>query len=326
MIENNNLQQEQIQEQVNFIGEKIRSKKSGKKAIPLIIVGVLIAALIGIGVHFFIRSNNPKTFFSKASNFVFESLLETLEEGVNFTKTSYLYQGNTSIRTNVEDISYLDNQNIKYNLGVDLSKHKLEAGVELLENNKSFLSVVGNVKNDNVYVDLGNLYNKVLLLDNQTFEDEMGISITSLFETLDEVYSEEQIKNLKYIITSFEDITNDALGKVKYQTNNTKITLNGESISVKEMSLDFNYNNTKIIAMTFADGILNNDKLLTTLSEYMGYDKEYLKEELNDLKEEFNIDDELTEEEKNEVIFKISIYTKGIANEVVKLSIIIIKI
>lgn len=288
-------------------------KKKNKNSKLLIIIGILMAMLIGLGVHYIYTINNPKTIFTKASDKFFGSIQNLIAETPNFINESYLYEGNIKINTNVEDYAFLNNESFNYSMGIDLKNRKVETGYEIVEGNNKLIDVKANIKDNNAYIDFADLFDKVILLDDKTIKENMGIGINDIFSKLEEFYAEENIKDIKYIVDSFNNFTNDALKKVTYEKENSKITINGKSVNVTKMTLAFTKENMSIIGNVFLNGILNDNKLIDELVQLSGSDK---KEFIDGLKEELK----QIEKEEPTTISKISVYTTGILGKVVKLS------
>ena len=213
----------------NYDNNSIVVKKKKTNSKILIVIGLIMVILIGLGVHYLLTIKNPKTIFTKASNVFFESVETTLREVPEFLDKSYLYEGNVKINTNIEEYTFLNNETFNYNLGLDIKSKKAEAGFGLIEGNNKLVNLSANVKDNNVYVDLDELFEKVILFDDNTIKENLGMSINELFTKLEEIYSEENIDDIKYIVTSFKELTNDALNKVSYEKDSTKIYINGNT-------------------------------------------------------------------------------------------------
>ena len=298
----------------NYDNNSIVVKKKKTNSKILIVIGLIVVILIGLGIHYLLTINNPKTIFTKASNVFFESVETTLREVPEFLDKSYLYEGNVKINTNIEEYTFLNNETFNYNLGLDIKSKKAEAGFGLIEGNNKLVNLSANVKDNNVYVDLDELFEKVILFDDNTIKENLGMSINELFTKLEEIYSEENIDDIKYIVTSFKELTNDALNKVSYEKDSTKININGKDVNATKMSLTFNKDNLKVIATTYIDGMLNDDKLVEEIVSLGEIEKAEFIEMLNSAKEQINSIEEPTG------ILKISIYTSGLLGNVVKVA------
>lgn len=298
----------------NFNNDGIVVKKKIPNSKLLLVIGVIVVILVGLGVHYLLTINNPKTIFTKASNTFFESLENGLTEAPKFLENSYLYEGNVKINTNVEEFSFLNNETFNYALGLDIKNKKAEVGFKLVEGSNKLVSVDANIKDNNIYVDLNELFEKVILVDDNTIKENTGMSINEIFTELEELYSEENIEDTKYIVTSFKEITNEALGKVSYEKTSVKININGKNVSANKMSLPFTKDNMQVIATTYIDGMLNDSKLLEEIATLVGYEKTELTEMLNTAKEQID-----TFEEPDGTL-KIAIYTTGITGKVVKVA------
>lgn len=282
--------------------------------IVLIIISVLVLILIGLGVHYILTINNPKAIFTNINNYFYENLGKAITNSEQYIEQSYLYEGNVKINTNIEEYSFLNNETFNYSFGIDIQNEKAEAGIELIEGSSPLISANANIKDNNVYVDLDELFDKVILVDDKTIKDNLGISVNELFTELKNAYSEENITSLNYIVSRLQEISNKSLEKVNYEKTKEKIDINGKEIKVTKMSLTFNKENAQIIGNTIADEMLNDTKLLEKIASLAKTNKTDLVEMLNSFKEEIN-----TIEEYDETL-KMSIYTTGFLGDVVKVS------
>lgn len=298
----------------NFDNNGIIIEKKNKNSKLLIFIGLIVVLLIGLGVHYLLTINNPKTIFTKISNSFFESMETALIEAPEFLDKSYLYEGNVKINTNIEEYTFLNNETFNYALGLDIKNKKAEAEFGLLEGSNKLINVNANVKDNNVYVDLDELFEKVILFDDNTIKENTGMSINEIFTELEALYSEENIDDIKYIVTKFKEITNEVLEKVDYEKDNTKVDVNGKSVSANKMSLKFSKDNLQVIAKTYIDGILNDDKLIDKIVSLGEIEKSEFVEMLNSAKEQ------ISSIEEPSGALRISIYTKGLLGNIVKVA------
>lgn len=288
----------------------LKEKKSHKKSIILIILGSLIILLMYIGFNYLKKTNEPKTLFIETSNMIFNEVLEKLDSiSINDT---YLYDGKIDFNTNIEEYSLLNSEVIDYKYGMDTKDKKALANIKLTEDNKMLFDIEGNIKNNNVYFDLNDLYNKIIVIDNNFIKENIGISINELFDKINNVYNKENIDDYKYVINKFKELTNDVINEINYAKDNTKVNINGSEVALKKVSVNFNKQNVDIIINTYVDGILNDKELLNKLVKVSEVEQDEL---INGLKKLKNYDDSMLESNA-----KLEVYTMGLLNSIIKVS------
>lgn len=295
------------------VGEmKIISPKKTMKSVALKLVGVIIIILIGLFSHYMFTRRSPKALFINASNILFESFEMLDFEG--FDK-SVKYSGNLSIKTNVEDVKEVINDfKLDYTYGFDVKNKLAEFETKVKEGNNDNLIVNANIKNDNIYLSLKDIYEKIILIDSNTIKENLGISINEIFETIEN--SNTQIEDIKYIAEELKEITSNTLTKLNYSKTREKIAINNKDISVTKNTLYLNEENLKLFFNSIVDEFLKNDKLLDKWATLVNVDKNDLKKELEEFKKTIE-EAEASEFEDNS---GISIYTTGLLGNVVKVS------
>ncbi len=288
--------------------EFLEEKKSGKKKILLIILSILIILLIALGVNYLINLNSPRTLFKKVSNTIFNETLDVLDSIP--TSLSGMSEGKIEFNTDIEDYSFLNSEVIDYTFGLDVSQKRLISNIKLTEDNKELFNIEGNVYNNNIYLNLNNLFSKNILIDEVTIKDNLGLSTNDIFNEINDVYNEEFINDYKYIVNSFKNLTNDVIDKINYNKEKDTLNINGDNIKVNKIIINFDKENADLIINIYIDGILNDNELIKKLVKIFDVEKEELIDNLKEIKDYDNSDIDGTS--------KLVVYTKGLVNEIVK--------
>lgn len=281
--------------------------------IILILIILLVIGAIGLGTYYVISLKNPKILFTKISSEIFGSFDKVFNINYN-PENSMLLSGDISLTTDVEELKMLNNQKLNYEIGIDLKNNKAELGFAYDDNNKKILDYDIEIKNNNAYLFLNEIYEKIILFDQKTIEDSMGMSINDIFEKINEFITNEKVENIKYIKDELEKITNKALNELKYETTKEKLEINGKNISTTKMSIVLNKENITILANTYINEISKNEELIKNIIGLYNIEESKFKEMLNDAKES------ISEIEEPAEIVKFSLYTSGLLSKIVKIS------
>lgn len=291
--------------------ELMKEKRRSLKKTILIIIGIVIVLLIALGVNYLKSLSNPRTLFKNVCDTIFSETLNTLE---NLPNLNDMNEGTIKFNTNIEDYSFLNSEVIDYTFGLDVSQKRLISSIKLTEDNKEIFNIEGNAYNNNVYINLNDLFSKNILIDDDTIKDNLGISINDIFEEINDVYNEEYINDYKYIVNSFKNLTNTVIDKINYSKEKETLNINEDNVKVNKIIINFDKENIDLIINTYVDGILNDNELIKRLVKLLDIEKEELIDNLNELKD---YDDSDIDESS-----KLVVYTKGILNEFVKVELV----
>lgn len=326
------------------IGFSNISNSSGNKSSWLLaIVGGLLVVFIGFFVFYINTMGNPKNVFTNIINRVFDSAENILSTQFNFEESA-LIEGNVKIDSNIDEVAALNKETYNYTFGYDLKNKKAELSAGVKVDNKDRLTAALNIKDNNIYVYLNELFDKVIKVDEDMIKDTTGMTINEIFETIEETLSKEKTDDMLYIVKEMKKITNKAFKNAEYEKTSDIVDVNGKEIKATKMTLEFNTKNNELIFGKIIDEMLKNDTLLTKIAE-LSYNEsiftvtnsnenateelkkdlvESLKEAKNDLalaaeeidEEEAHFNDDNEEEDYP----SISIYTGGLFNKIIKFS------
>ena len=282
------------------------TKKSNKGLVAVLAI-IIIAILVGAG-YYFLRPTSPKDVFVGGINSAFESSEKQLAEEVKKINTTVTLSGN--IESSDEEINqvakYINEGKISYNVQLDKETKKVLLSANVDYQNENLLSGKLYYANgdENVYLyvqDLFDKYFKFNLKEAVKDEDDLS-SIQNMFNgdastTVGKIDSKKVVTILKDTIVS--NLKDEYFTKEKVDG----LTKNTMKLTITEI---------KQMIKNIATSLKDNQEFLNCFEK-----KEEIKEGLEDLLKE--IDETDADEEISNI--EVSIYTKGMKNEVEKFEI-----
>ena len=141
-------------------------KKKNKKLIVIIVI-VLLIAILGVGSYLFIRTKiDPSSYLSKLSNDITSyidntrSSVQTLNK--NFTGDEFKLTGNMQFTTDATDLEVLNSYSIDYDFLGSIKQEELQMSLDLLEDENSLLNGTFYLNNEALYLEVSDLYEKIL--------------------------------------------------------------------------------------------------------------------------------------------------------------------
>ena len=282
------------------------TKKSNKGLVAVLAI-IVIAILVGVG-YYFLRPTSPKDVFVGGINSAFESSEKQLAEEVKKINTTVTLSGN--IESSDEEINqvakYINEGKMSYNVQLDKETKKilLSANIDYKDENLLSGKLYYANGDENVYLyvqDLFDKYFKFNLKEAVKNEDDLS-SIQNMFNgdvstTVGKIDSKKVATILKDTIVS--NLKDEYFTKEKVDG----LTKNTMKLTITEL---------KQIIKNITTSLKDNQEFLNCFEK-----KEEIKEGLEDLLKEIN------EADTNEGIsnIEVSIYTKGMKNEVEKFEI-----
>ena len=282
------------------------TKKSNKGLVAVLAI-IVIAILVGVG-YYFLRPTSPKDVFVGGINSAFESSEKQLSEEVKKINTTVTLSGN--IESSDEEINqvakYINEGKISYNVQLDKETKKVLLSANVDYQNENLLSGKLYYANgdENVYLyvqDLFDKYFKFNLKEAVKNEDDLS-SIQNMFNgdvstTVGKIDSKKVATILKDTIVS--NLKDEYFTKEKVDG----LTKNTMKLTITEL---------KQMIKNITTSLKDNQEFLNCFEK-----KEEIKEGLEDLLKE--IDETDADEEISNI--EVSIYTKGMKNEVEKFEI-----
>ena len=282
------------------------TKKSNKGLVAVLAI-IVIAILVGVG-YYFLRPTSPKDVFVGGINSAFESSEKQLAEEVKKINTTVTLSGN--IESSDEEINqvakYINEGKMSYNVQLDKETKKilLSANIDYKDENLLSGKLYYANGDENVYLyvqDLFDKYFKFNLKEAVKNEDDLS-SIQNLFSgdtstTVGKIDSKKVATILKDTIVS--NLKDEYFTKEKVDG----LTKNTMKLTITEL---------KQMIKNITTSLKDNQEFLNCFEK-----KEEIKEGLEDLLKE--IDETDADEEISNI--EVSIYTKGMKNEVEKFEI-----
>ena len=278
--------------------------KKKNKGLVVILAILVIAILAGVG-YYFLKPTSPKDVFIGGINSAFENSEKSLTEDVKKINTTVTLSGN--IDSSNEEINqvakYINEGKLSYNVQLDKETKKVLLSADVDYQNENLLSgkFYYAAGDENVYLYVQDLFDKYfkLNLKEATKDEEELSSIENMFNgedsnPLGKTESKKTVSILKDTITNNLKDEYFSKEKVDGMTKNT---------------MKFTIAEFKNLTKNIVTSLQNNQEFINCFEK-----KEELKESIEDLLEAI---DEMNNEADNYNL-EVSIYTKGIKNEVEK--------
>lgn len=253
-----------------------------KKSKLGIIIAIVVVLLLGVGGYF-----GYKTFFTSSP---YENAITSVFKLLKDNKVDSNVKIDTTIKidSKMEGFEFLNNYSINYSEFADIKNNSSLMKFDLLEKGSSLIDVAMYLKDNKAYIQSKKLTDKTYYSDDFMPSDDTTIK-------MDDIY---------YLADVFEKALKEALKEETATKSDATLSINGNSISVKEHLYTIDKSNIKRVTTNMVNVILNDQKALDILAKISG-------EEVSDIKKDL-------EESKNDTDFdgklKISIYTKGLVN------------
>ena len=279
------------------------TKKSNKGLVAVLAI-IVIAILVGVG-YYFLKPISPKDVFVGGIEKVFNSSTEKMGEDVKKVNSTIVLSGNIdSSNEEIKQVAkYINEGKLTYNVQLDKEAKKLLLSANVDYQNENLLSgkVYYASGDENVYIFIQDLFDKYFKVNMKDATGDSSSSMDSIF-------------NMDLSAT---------IGKVDYKkaTNIIKDTVSNnlkDEYFSKEKVDGLTKNTMKITVGDLKQVIKNIVTSLKDNSEFIN-----CFEKKDDFKEIFEkLIKELNEkEEEDNYKLEISLYTKGMKNELAKIEI-----
>lgn len=236
------------------------------------------------GVTYINSTRKPEKIFAKTIEDVFEmvEVTDSRKEKAEVELSAELEANDPEVKAINEFLKVIK---LKLTTEIDLDKEIFNANILATYNNMQVISLDTLIQNERAYIYLKDLYSKYIELDEEYLE---GVDLSTLFTT-PKTINEDLITDIKQIILDEVNSREFTQEKIKLNDENVlKTTLRLTPKEVLEISI----------------------KMLNKINEYENIPE--FEEAIEDLKMEMEYLDE------TENYLDISIYTKGLKNELVK--------
>lgn len=271
----------------------LTEKKSHKGIICAILI-VLLVGLIGFGYYY---KNKPDVIFKTAANKAYKALNANIANGKSKADLDMAFNISVDgesllITEDVKPIVDLVNDLLfKFSVYEDLDSniYKLDLKADYKKN--EVINVGAYYENKKAYVNLNDLFDKVIYTDID----------------LEEVTNKISKADVKVLLEELSKALDKALDKASFTSE--KVDLNGSKVTRNKLTINNENKDQMIKAMV--DYLKNSDKFIKALVKVTGETEANVKELLN---EEVNIP-------KLDENIVLSMYTKGLNNSLVKASV-----
>lgn len=296
--------------------------KIGKKGLVAIIVGLVLVILLVTGVSVKVITSSPKVMFKKSINNVYKQLNESIDECeriyeiYDFEKKALIFDGDLKVDTNIAEINddlkgiKLADYTVGGKLGLDLNKEQMDMSA-FIKGDSETIDLRALVKDNNIYVKT-NLYDKVLKGE----DDGATAEFKDLKEQLDKFHKEYEMEaeNYDYVIEAFKDALIESLDKEQMSKENDKIKVLGDKINVTKYTYKLDNGALKDLLKDIVKNLEDDKEFTKKLSKMLNTSEEDIEEALNSFKDsvkDINMPKDI----------EVNIYTKGLFNKGVGLSI-----
>jgi len=305
-----------LSEPIKNINEGSTNKKRKVKKGPVIFGLIIVILLVLFGIYKFIL-NSPKNVFLSVINSQFSELSKsynTMIESTNgvfkkdsIVESSSILDFDIKVMDNLlseeenKIIEELNKLNLIVDTQYDIKNKLLYYGMDLTHNQSSMLNFDVYGMPNSLYVELKNIFDKYIEVPFEEYE--------LLFED-----QTDNVEALEYIINFTKNSVLNNLNKNDFKETKEKITIDSEEINTKKIT----YTLTEQKLITLLNNVLKDmkedSKFIENLVSITGETKENIKDTLESL-----IDENQTSDSEDTLEF--SVYTKGLLNELVQISI-----
>jgi len=262
--------------------------KKGSKFVPILLIVLLFGVIIG-GYYYV---NRPEVVFNLLLNEVYESASNEIKN-YNQVKTKVDFNINVDMGEEYKDITNLINDfKISSSVNMDLENNSFVLGLSADYKNKSLLGLEMYYENNKAYIDLKDLFNKLIEVDVE-MEETTELDITE--------------SDINIIVETIFNAVKDAIHVAEYSTSKEEL----DGVNVNKNKLIINNQNKDEIVSVFIDYLLDSNEFIESLSKIGGITNE---EVINTLTEMKNV-------EKLEQDIYFSVYTKKLTNDFIKFEI-----
>lgn len=289
-IDKNNVNANNVEE-ISFYNATRNEKKNKKTSIIVTIISLILVAILVILVVF-IFNPSPKKIFTGFTSKLYGYVNESLKNKYDTVYLNMNLKPEIQVAESKELESMVKKIDINLSGGIDYNNKKFIYNLKANYDNKSLLDA--DMQYDkNFYMTLNNLYDKPIMAEEDDFND---------------VFERANNDDLNVVVRSYVTAFNNSL-KDEYLTNEDKeITLNGVKTKVKVTTLDLNTSNSKEISDGIIDYLLKDKEFIKSCAKISNKTENEVKEYLNSVTGEEVLSD-----------VKISLYTKGLMHDFVKL-------
>lgn len=257
-------------------------QRSSKKNLKIIIGGLLVVALIAVGLVFGYQklNANPTGIYKKAINNVYEGLNNALKEAeknsfneFDLSKDSYVADVDVKLTSSMEELKGFSGLNYNFSVGLDYSKELASVDASIKENGSSVISAALLLKDKVAYLKSADLFSKVISLGEMDIFGEIDLDELAQLNI--------NYDDMEYVLKEMKTILINSLDKNKFETAKEKITIEGKEYNANKVTYVLDKENMERTSKYIKEEMLKNEKLLQTLANLSQTSVDEIKEELN---------------------------------------------
>lgn len=285
--------------------ETINYTKNKKSKMSLFVIVAVVAFLIIIlGVSYFV-AKSPKSIFTHSVNNLYKNIELNLKGNVKTLSTNFELKLNVDgNEENKELTDIINNLSLKGNVNIDYINKLFLVSFDSTYANDNLLNVDVQYQKGTAYVLLNDVFDKYIVVDS--------------VEGMDDYFETTQItEDHKILVTEVKKALTKSLKSKFFETSKVELEINGKKENVTKNTLKLTKENMIELTKEFLEALKNDDKFLKSYAKINNTDEATVKDSLES--EITSIDGEDLAENAGEV----SLYTKGLFNELVEIEMIV---
>lgn len=288
----------------NILEEPKKIKVRKKFVIPLVIIAILLIGLVGIFGFLYLNVGSAKDIYFSVLDNTNEFINESLDEAKEIIENPLSIGGDLKIDMVTNDlemkelVEILNNVDLSYKIETDYKEKKANYDLDATYEDGNLINLGLNVKNDEVFVNLGSLFNKDIRFSGEDTEI---------------VWNVYDYDNYKIIVDeAFKELKN-VLKDEYFSTGKELVKINDKNVFTSKYTIDLSGKDIYDIEISLYDNLKNNDKYLEAFAKMSGISKNEVINELNSYRNEVVQDDSMS--------LKITTYVNLFSKKIVKVSI-----
>lgn len=281
------------------------NKSAGLKY--LLFIGIPVIIILGVlGAYY--QMTSPLSVITKTINTAYKSVDSLLIENKttqNINETPMSIKGNLTFKTDLDLDGYEKLQDYNYDISInmDIKKEFVSLGLGMNDQEKKIIQGSFYQIGDKQYVESETLIDKIIELPNNNKKFDQLFN----FQNINIEKLNQNINDLKYILKTGKDTFIDTLDKQYITREKTDITIDGRQVKTTKITYLLNKENQQRTWNKMQEKLKKDQTLIETIARLNNSSEE---EVIENLEEEFTY--------KND--YRIVIYTEGLNQNVIKIS------
>ncbi len=259
-----------VMPQSSFEGEK----KKGNLLKPVLVVLLILAAVAAVYFFVFNKKLTAKQSFEASINKQIEKFNELINKAQALNvfdkdnkeiKEKATLKGNLKISSDMEALKELENYSFNFSMGYDTANNGFGGLVNLKDNSGNELSAEAQLDSNNLYINLGNLFDKVIKVplenvggEKFNFKEEFN----KMLENEEVLISEE---DTKYLINLISKAYTDSIKEEDLKSEKVNKKVYDKEISLLKISYELTEEKHANILTNIATAIKNDSKAVDIL-------------------------------------------------------------